>query len=37
MMDLLAELQPETVSVAGFALANVNTPAEWRQFDERPE
>jgi len=37
MMDLLAELQPETVSVASFELANVNTPAEWRQFDERPE
>lgn len=37
MRDLLKELQSETVSVAPLALANVNTPADWRAFQRKPE
>ncbi len=37
MKDLMEELQAETVNVASCALANLNTPAEWREFSENPK
>jgi molybdopterin-guanine dinucleotide biosynthesis protein A len=37
MRDLLGELQTEIVSFASLALVNLNTPAEWREFGEKPE
>ena len=37
MRDLIKELQSETVSVASSALANVNTPADWRALHRKPE
>ncbi len=35
MKDLLLELETEAVPVDAASLANVNTPAEWIEFDER--
>lgn len=35
MRDLIGELDVETVAVDPAALANVNTPAEWAQLDNR--
>ena len=37
MKDLVAELEPLKVRVDGAALANVNTPAEWDEFEETPQ
>jgi molybdopterin-guanine dinucleotide biosynthesis protein A len=37
MKDLLGELRTEVVSFASLALVNLNTPAEWREFSEKPE
>jgi len=37
MKDLMGELGAETVSVPSFLLANLNTPAEWSAFREKPE
>lgn len=34
MKDLLKELDAETQVVEPVALANVNTPAEWKEFEE---
>jgi len=35
MKDLLSELQPEPVAFPPAALANVNTPEDWTQFQPR--
>lgn len=35
MKDLQMELETEAVPVASLALANLNTPEEWREFSER--
>jgi len=34
MMDLMKELDAEAEVVEPLALANVNTPAEWKEFEE---
>jgi hypothetical protein len=34
MMDLIKELDAEAEVVEPLALANVNTPAEWKEFEE---
>ena len=34
MRDLVAELETELRPIEAFALANVNTPGEWAEFDE---
>jgi molybdopterin-guanine dinucleotide biosynthesis protein A len=36
MRDLVTELDSEARIVEAFALANVNTPAEWAEFEEKP-
>jgi len=36
MKDLVAELDPLTIPVDRAALVNVNTPAEWSEFEETP-
>jgi molybdopterin-guanine dinucleotide biosynthesis protein A len=36
MRDLVMELEPTARLVDASALANVNTPAEWAEFEEKP-
>ena len=36
MKDLIAELDSMATSVDASALANVNTPAEWAEFEQKP-
>jgi molybdenum cofactor guanylyltransferase len=37
MKDLVKELQAQTMRVERAILANVNTPAEWAEFEEKPK
>ena len=37
MRDLLTEIRAETLPMEAGALANANTPAEWREFSDKPE
>jgi hypothetical protein len=36
MKDLVRELDSKARPVDASALANVNTPAEWAEFEEKP-
>jgi hypothetical protein len=36
MRDLVAELDTHPTPVDAGALANVNTPADWAEFEEKP-
>ena len=37
MKDLVAELDAMATLVDASALANVNTPAEWAEFEPKPK